>query len=209
MPARAALREARRVQEPLQPLCIRVTSVASGPRFRTAALSATEGLRSPERESAGRRRSAPQGATRRRYLLRPSRQGPGSSRKTDAGFMRATLECRSCCRAFRLSRALFCAARLPDVRGRGRPARGAGWEAAAAGGLAAGALDVVSGGVAGAGEGLRRRRGLNAVGVGTGSRVGRWWSGRGGRVGRRGAARAGGRDPTGLAKSWWRCECCD
>jgi hypothetical protein len=73
------------------------------------------------------------------------------ARKTDAGLMRPTLECLSCCGAFRLSLALFCASRLPDAPERGRPARGAGWEAAA-GGLAAGALDVVSGGAAGAGE---------------------------------------------------------
>jgi hypothetical protein len=70
------------------------------------------------------------------------------ARKTEAGLIRPTLECRSCCGAFRLSLALFCASRLPDARGRGRPSRGAGWEAAAAGGE----LDVVSGGVAGAGE---------------------------------------------------------
>lgn len=71
-------------------------------------------------------------------------------RKTDVGLTRPT---RSCCPASRVSRALSCAERLADVRGRGRSARGvADWEAAAAGGLASGAPEVVSGGVDGAGE---------------------------------------------------------
>lgn len=74
------------------------------------------------------------------------------ARKTDAELIRPTLECRSCCGAFRVSLALFCASRLPDARGRSRPARGAGWEPAAAGGLASGTPEVVSGGVDGAGE---------------------------------------------------------
>lgn len=107
------------------------------------------------------------------------------ARKTDAGLIRPTLERRSCCRAFRLSLALFCASRLSDARGRGRPARGAGWEAAAAGGLAAGALDVVSGGAAGAGEACGggaastlsesapgAASGAGAAGVGAGSGAG-------------------------------------
>ena len=72
--------------------------------------------------------------------------------KTDAGLARPAVDRRSRSPASRSPRALFCAARLPDVRPRRWPARGAGWDAAEAGtpALGAGALDV-SGGLAGAG----------------------------------------------------------
>jgi hypothetical protein len=55
-----------------------VASVGSGPPFARAALSVPEGLLLPERGSAGPRRSAPQGGTRRPYLSRRGRRGAGA-----------------------------------------------------------------------------------------------------------------------------------